>query len=123
MMWDAHQLKRELQQLTTSIQSPFTIPLPADRIIILTASKRDAHLTCATIRIKQGVVRFAQIGGINQSLIFNQGIDLKPVAEMLAPCDQWRIALMANWSFLKGEMTINYAETAVTGIGMPRLWD
>lgn len=126
MLWDANQLERELQQLAASLKltgSAFVIPLPANRIIMLTARNTDSDLTCASIRIKQGVVRSAQIGDKKPSLVFQDGIDLTHAAETLIPCNQWRIALMANWSFLKGEITINYAGAAITEIGVPLIWD
>jgi hypothetical protein len=126
MFWDGYQLERELQRLAASFTangSPFTIPLPADRIVLLTSHKTNSNVICAVINIKQGVVRSAQIGGIKQAVVFHQGVDLNQAAETLTACDQWRITLMANWSFLKGEITINYAGTQITEIGVPRLWD
>ena len=126
MLWDARQLERAVEQVAASFAiggSPFIIPLQADRIAMVSVSKRDSRQTCADLTIRNGVVRSARIAGQAVSIDFNQGIDLTAQAEALQPCDRIDIALMANWSYLKGGFTLEYAGSRVTQIGEPRLWD
>ena len=126
MVWDARQLERAVEQVAASFAiggSPFIIPLPADRIAMVSVSKRDSRQTCAALAIRNGVVRSAQIAGQTVPVAFDQGLDLTAQSEAFQPCDRIDIALMANWGYLKGGFTLEYAGSRVTQIGEPRLWD
>ena len=124
--WDTRQLERAVEQVAASFTlggSPFILPLPADRIAMVSISKRDSRQTCANLAIRNGVVRSAQIAGQAVPVAFDRGLDLTAQIEALQPCERIDIALMANWGYLKGGFTLEYAGSRVTHIGEPRLWD
>lgn len=126
MLWEARQLERGVEQVAASFTlggSPFILLLPADRIAMVSISNRDSRQTCADLAIRNGVVRSAQIAGQAVPVAFDRGLDLTAQTEALQPCDRIDIALMANWSYLKGGFTLEYAESRVTHIGEPHLWD
>lgn len=126
MVWDARQLERAVEQVAASFtlgESPFIISLPADRIAMVSIARLDPSQTCANLAVRNGVVRSARIAGQVVPIDFDRGIDLTPQAGALESCDRIDIALMANWSYLKGGFTLEYAGSRVTQIGEPRLWD
>ena len=90
---------------------------------MVSVSKRDSRQTCANLAVRNGVVRSARIAGQTVPVAFDQGLDLTAQSEAFQPCDRIDIALMANWGYLKGGFTLEYAESRVTQIGEPRLWD
>jgi|GEM_PF-4356594 len=122
--WDARQLEKAVEQVAASFTlggSPFIIPLPADRIAMVSVSNRDSRRTCADLVVHNGVVRSARIAGQAVPMAFDGGIDLTAQAEALQPCDRIDIALMANWGYLKGGFRLEYAGSRVTQIGERRL--
>ena len=126
MLWDTRQLENAVEQVAASFTiggSPFSLPLPADRIAMVSVSNRDSRQTCADLAIRHGVVRSARIAGQDVPINFDQGIDLTVWAEALQACDRIDIALMANWGYLKGGFTLEYAGSRVTYIEATRLWD
>ena len=126
MAWDTRQLDAAVEQVAASFTvggSPFVIPLPADRIVMVSVAPTDSAAICARIAIRQGVVRAAEIGGQTVPLAFAQGIDLTPYAASLQACNQVSITLMATMSFFKESFTMVYDGSRLTRIDAPRLWD
>lgn len=126
MLWDNWQLQRELKQVAASFivgGSPFFIALPEQRFSVVTVENRTTALNCATLVIKNGIVRSARIHNKPVAIDFQRGIDLRDVAAVLSSCDTLRIVLLAHQSFLKGELMVTYSQSAITSIATPRIWD
>lgn len=126
MAWDTRQLEADIEQVAASFTvggSPFVMPLPADRIVMVSVAHTDSPTICARIAIRQGVVRAAEIGGQAVPLAFVQGIDLTPYAASLHACNRVSITLMATMSFFKGGFAMRYDGSQITDIDPPRLWD
>ena len=112
-LWDARPLENAVEQVATSFViggSPFILPLPADRIAMVSVSKQDFRKICADLAIKNDMVRSARTAGQVVPVAFDRGIDLTAQAEVLQPCAGIDIALMANRGYLKGGFTLEYAE-------------
>jgi hypothetical protein len=126
MAWDTWHLDRDIRQVAASFVrggSPFVIPLPTNRVAMVSVMTSDANQVCGSFAIKQGVVRSARIDGQIVPLTFDRGIDLSPYAASLQACNQISVTLMATMSFFKASFAMVYDGLRITDIDAPQRWD
>jgi hypothetical protein len=122
MAWDGYQLRRDMEQVIQALAvggSPFAISLPQDRLSLVSVRKAPGVEECGSVQARKGVVRSASVSGKPILIRFDHGIDLRPYAASLSECAIMRITLLANASYLKASVAVEYADAKITGIGSP----